>query len=189
MAASLTAEGYQVGTRNVKSSPFIYSYVRGSSTSINSSWTTHLTTPDWQLPAYSQCILYWYFPQRNDGSSWGGGYLRNYYRINSGGWQYLGHSGYSQTDTIMSYNGGGRIDSQCQSLQFDFSSLTNNFTLAFRFDFLRYNGDGAVVGSCSCTTGGDSTYTFYNNASGQRIPYGGCYSVSHVALVGQGYEN
>lgn len=189
MATSLTQKGLNIDGTTISSVPFMYNYVQGSSTSITSGWTTHMTTPDWQLPPKSKAILYFYFPQRNDNGSWGGGYCRVEYRIDSGGWVDLGHSGYSQADTVMSYNGAGRIDSQCQSMSFNFSDRTSNFTVAFRFAFQYYDGNGAVVGSCDCTTGGNTTYTVYHNASGGTTNYGGNYSVSHVCLMGQGYNS
>ena len=86
----------------------------------------------------------------------------------------------------MAYNGGGRIDTQTSVFNFDFSDYTSNFTVAFRMDYLTHNGNGGVNSSCDVTTGGDSTYTYNYDASGNRSAVGGNYSVAHMIWLGQG---
>jgi len=189
MPTTLTANGVQYDNGvEISSVPFMYQWIEDNSSGINSSFSTHTTTPDWQMPARSKGTLYFYFPQRNDNGSWGGGYLRIYYRINSGNWVNLGHSGYSQCDSIM-VDDAQRIDSQCQSFSFDWTSISSNFTVAFRFDFEYYDGNGSVIGSCATTNSGNSTYTVYHDADGNPTNYGGCYSRSHICLIGQGYSS
>ena len=100
------------------------------------SWSQTITSPDWGCPMRSVGTLYCYIPVRNDGGSWGGSYSRLYYRINSGSWEDCGNSGYSQTDTVMAYNGGGRIDTQTSVFNFDFSDsikLSKSFDLFLIF--------------------------------------------------------
>lgn len=187
--ATLTNKGLAFSSgETVSSTPFIYNHVDSASYALGGSWTQGPTTPDWQFPAKSKGILYWYFPLRNDSGNWGGGRIRIYYRINSGSWVDLGNSGYGQSDTVMSYNGAGRIDSQCQSLHFNFTSITSNFTCAFRFDCIHHDGNGAMVGSCNCDTGGNNGLTYNYSANGTPSGVGGAYSVSHIAFVGQGYN-
>ena len=165
----------------------MYNHRDGSGWGMNTgSWSQTITTPDWGCPMRSGGSLYCYIPVRNDGGSWGGARARLYYRINSGSWEDCGHSGYSQTDTVMAYNGGGRIDTQTSVFNFDFSDYTSNFTVAFRMDYLTHNGNGGVNSSCDVTTGGDSTYTYNYDASGNRSAVGGNYSVAHMIWLGQG---
>ena len=188
MATTVDGEGYQIGSNNkIYSGPFMYNHRDGSGWGMNTgSWTQTITTPDWGCPMRSVGTLYCYLPVRNDGGSWGGARARLYYRINSGSWEDCGNSGYSQTDTVMAYNGGGRIDTQTSVFNFDFSDYTSNFTVAFRMDYLTYNGNGGVNSSCDVTTGGDSTYTYNYDASGNRSAVGGNYSVAHMIWLGQG---
>ena len=165
----------------------MYNHRDGSGWGMNTgSWTQTITTPDWGCPMRSVGTLYCYLPVRNDGGSWGGSYSRLYYRIDGGSWIDCGHGGYSQTDTVMAYNGGGRIDTQTSVFNFDFSDYTSNFTVAFRMDYLTYNGNGGVNSSCDVTTSGDSTYTFNYDAGGNRSAVGGNYSVAHMIWLGQG---
>ena len=188
MATTVDGEGYQIGSNNkIYSGPFMYNHRDGSGWGMNTgSWTQTITTPDWGCPMRSVGTLYCYIPVRNDGGSWGGARARLYYRINSGSWEDCGNSGYSQTDTVMAYNGGGRIDTQTSVFNFDFSDYTSNFTVAFRMDYLTYNGNGGVNSSCDVTTGGDSTYTYNYDASGNRSAVGGIYSAAHMIWLGQG---
>ena len=186
MAVTLTADGlvYPQGTQS--SVPFMYQHVTGSSVSISSTQVTLCTTPDWKTPAKANGVMWTYLPQRNDQGSWGGHHIPLYYRINGGSWVSMGQSGYSQTDTTMANDSGGRIDTQCQCWNFDFSSITSDFTVAFRFDGYRHNGDGAFIGSCDTTSGGDSTYTFNYDGDGTKTARGGCYSQAHIAWYGVG---
>ena len=188
MATTVDGEGYQIGSNNkIYSGPFMYNHRDGSGWGMNTgSWTQTITTPDWGCPMRSVGTLYCYLPVRNDGGSWGGSYSRLYYRIDGGSWIDCGHSGYSQTDTVMAYNGGGRIDTQTSVFNFDFSDYTSNFTVAFRMDYLTYNGNGGVNSSCDVTTSGDSTYTFNYDAGVNRSAVGGNYSVCHMIWMGQG---
>ena len=188
MATTGDGEGYQIGSNNkIYSGPFMYNHRDGSGWGMNTgSWSQTITTPDWGCPMRSVGTLYCYIPVRNDGGSWGGARARLYYRINSGSWEDCGNSGYSQTDTVMAYNGGGRIDTQTSVFNFDFSDYTSNFTVAFRMDYLTHNGNGGVNSSCDVTTGGDSTYTYNYDASGNRSAVGGNYSVAHMIWLGQG---
>ena len=188
MATTVDGDGYQIGTNNkIYSGPFMYNHRDGSGWGMNTgSWSQTITTPDWGCPMRSVGTLYCYLPVRNDGGSWGGSYSRLYYRIDGGSWIDCGHRGYSQTDTVMAYNGGGRIDTQTSVFNFDFSDYTSNFTVAFRMDYLTYNGNGGVNSSCDVTTSGDSTYTFNYDAGGNRSAVGGNYSVCHMIWMGQG---
>ena len=188
MATTVDGEGYQIGSNNkIYSGPFMYNHRDGSGWGMNTgSWSQTITTPDWGCPMRSVGTLYCYIPVRNDGGSWGGARARLYYRINSGSWEDCGNSGYSQTDTVMAYNGGGRIDTQTSVFNFDFSDYTSNFTVAFRMDYLTHNGNVRVNSSCDVTTGGDSTYTYNYDASGNRSAVGGNYSVAHMIWLGQG---
>jgi len=186
MPVTLTGSGiiYPSGTQS--SAPFMYSHINTAGVSIGASAVTLMTTPDWQCPAKSNGVFWMYLPQRNDAGTWGGHHIPLYYRINSGNWVGMGQSGYSQTDTTMGHNGGGRIDTQTQCWNFDFSSITSNFTVAFRVDGYRHDGDGAYLNSCDCTSGGDSTYTFNHNAAGTKTASGGAYSCGHIAWYGVG---
>jgi hypothetical protein len=188
MAITLTANGviWPNGVHQT-STPFMYQHVNATSWAITTSFVQAITSPDWQTPARASGNLYLYLPQRNDGGTWGGGYTRLFYRINSGGWVNMGHSGYSQCDSVMSASGAGRIDCQTSIFNFDFSSITSNFTVAFRIDTLRHDGEGSMNGSCDITTGGNSTYTFNYAANGTRTPTGGAYSAAHMVWLGVGY--
>lgn len=198
MAVILTAKGirHSGGTfgncsQEQNSSPFMYHWMDSGSTTIGGSWNTFMTTPDWQCPPKTQGICYWYLPMRNDGGSWGGCYIQHYIRINNGSWTSMGHSGYGQSDSVMSYNDGGRIDHQCQSQQYDFSGQTSNFTVAFRFDCLHHSSDGSVNGSTNVDGGGNmgtDGYGGYHDASGNWTASGGSTGYSHCAWLGQGYE-
>ena len=187
MAVTLTADGIVYPTGTQSSVPFMYQHVDTSGTAIGSTQVTILQTPDWQTPAKSNGVMWMYIPQRNDSGTWGGHHLPLYYRINSGNWVGMGQSGYSQTDTTMAYNGGGRIDTQCQCWNFDFSSITSDFTVAFRVDAYRHDGDGAYLNSCDCISSGNSTYTFDYSANGTKTASGGAYSCGHIAWYGVGF--
>ena len=188
MATTVDGEGYQIGSNNkIYSGPFMYNHRDGSGWGMNTgSWSQTITTPDWGCPMRSVGTLYCYIPVRNDGGSWGGARARLYYRINSGCWEDCGNSGYSQTDTVMGYNGGGRIDTQTSVFNFDFSDQTSNFTIGFRVDMQGHSASGSLNGSTDITSGGDSTYTFNYDGSGNRTNVGGAYSCAHIIWLGQG---
>ena len=188
MATVVSGDGYTIGSNpEVQSGPFMYQHRDTSSMGFNTSnWTQTITSPDWQTPKRCVGDCYLYLPVRNDGGNWGGNYTRLYYRINSGGWNLCGHSGYSQTDTVMAYQGNGRIDTQTTVFNFDFTDFTSNFTVAFRVDINAHSSNGSLNGSCDVTSGGDSTYTFNYDASGNRSSVGGAYSCAHIIWMGQG---
>ena len=187
MAFTLTADGFTDGSTFTQSTaPFMYNHTDTAGTGIGSSNVELMTTPDWKTPPKAVGQVWIYLPQRNDSGSWGGHHITMYYRINSGSWVSMGQSGYSQTDTTMSYPNSGRIDTQCQSWGFDFSSITTNFTVAFRLDGYYHNGNGAYLSSCSTTSSGNSTYTFNYDSDGGRSANGGNYSCGHIAWFGQG---
>ena len=187
MSTTISGTGYSINSSNeVNSAPFMYQHVQSTGVAFGTSWVNVMQTPDWKCPPNSVGNAFLYVPIKNDGGSWGGCYVRLYYRINSGGWNDLGHSGYSQSDTVMAYNDGGRIDCQNSVFNFDFSGQTSNFTVGFLVQMLRYNSNGAYVTSCSTTTGGNSTYTFTYDADGNRTASGGAYSVGHLIWLGQG---
>ena len=188
MATVVSGDGYTIGSNSeIKSGPFMYNYRDTSSRNFsNGSWSQTITTPDWGTPLRCVGTCYLYLPVRNDGGNWGGNYTRLYYRINSGGWNLCGHSGYSQTDTVMAYQGNGRIDTQTTVFNFDFSDFTSNITVAFRVDINAHSSNGSLNGSCDVTSGGDSTYTFNYDASGNRSSVGGAYSCAHIIWMGQG---
>ncbi len=191
MATTVSGDGYTIGSNNeVLSGPFMYSYRDGGSVGFSDSqWTTVFSTPDWETPKKCVGTCYLYLPVRNDGGSWGGNYTKFHYRINSGSWVGCGHSGYSQTDTVMAYNDGGRIDTQCSVWNFDFTGQTSNFTIGFRIDMMSHSSSGSFNGSCDVTTSGDSTYTFNYDGSGNRTNVGGAYSTGHIIWLGQGNAN
>ena len=188
MATTVSGDGYTIGSNNeVQSGPFMYSYRDGTSVSYNTSgWVTVMTTPDWGTPKKCVGTCYLYLPVRNDGGTWGGNYTRFYYRLNSGAWNSCGHSGYSQTDTVMGNDGGGRIDTNCSVWNFDFTGQANNFTIGFRIDMYAHSGNGYFNGDSDVTTSGDSTYTFNYDGNGNRSAVGGAYSTGHVIWLGQG---
>ena len=86
----------------------------------------------------------------------------------------------------MAYNGNGRIDTQTTVFNFDFSDFTSNITVAFRVDINGHSSSGSLNGSCDVTSGGDSTYTFNYDSSGNRSSVGGAYSCAHIIWMGQG---
>ena len=188
MATTVSGDGYTIGSNNeVQSGPFMYQYRDCSSVTFDSSnWTNIINSPDWGTPKRSVGTCYLYLPVRNDSGSWGGNYTRFYYRINSGSWTSCGHSGYSQTDTIMANTQAGSIDTQCTVWNFDFTGNTSNFTIGFRVDMQAHSGNGYFNGDSDVTTGGDSTYTFNYDANGNRSAVGGAYSTGHVIWLGQG---
>ena len=188
MATVVSGDGYKIGSNpEVQSGPFMYQHRDTSSMGFNTSnWTQTITTPDWKTPKRCVGDCYLYLPVRNDGGNWGGNYTRLYYRINSGGWNLCGHSGYSQTDTVMAYQGNGRIDTQTTVFNFDFTDFTSNITVAFRVDINGHSSNGSLNGSCDVTSSGDSSYTFNYDANGNRSSVGGAYSCAHIIWMGQG---
>lgn len=188
MATTVSGDGYTIGSNNeVQSGPFMYNHRDTNGYGwTTGSWSQTITTPDWKTPKRCVGTCYLYLPVRNDNGDWGGNYTRFYYRINSGSWELCGHSGYSQTDTIMAWNGGGRIDTQTSVFNFDFTGQTSNFTIAFRVDFQGHSGNGNLNSSSDVTSGGDSTYTFNYDADGNRSSVGGAYSCAHIIWLGQG---
>ena len=191
MATVVSGDGYTIGSNpEVQSGPFMYQHRDTSSMGFNTSnWTQTITTPDWKTPKRCVGDCYLYLPVRNDGGNWGGNYTRLYYRINSGGWNLCGHSGYSQTDTVMAYQGNGRIDTQTTVFNFDFTDFTSNITVAFRVDINGHSSNGSLNGSCDVTSSGDSSYTFNYDANGNRSSVGGAYSCAHIIWMGQGNAN
>ena len=188
MATTVSGDGYTIGSNSeIQSGPFMYNYRDTSSRNFsNGSWSQTITSPDWGTPKRCVGTCYLYLPVRNDNGSWGGNYTRFYYRLNSGSWINCGHGGYSQTDTVMAYNGGGRIDTQTSVWNFDFTDQTSNFTIGFRVDMNGHSASGSLNGSTSVTSGGDSTYTFNYDGSGNRSNVGGAYSCAHIIWLGQG---
>ena len=188
MATTVSGDGYTIGSNNeVQSGPFMYQYRDGSSVNFGTGgFVQCIQTPDWKTPKRCVGTCYLYLPVRNDSGTWGGNYTRFYYRINSGNWIYCGHSGYSQTDTIMANSQSGSIDTQCTVWNFDFTNQTNNFTIAFRVDMQAHSGNGYFNGDSDVTTSGDSTYTFNYDANGNRSAVGGAYSCGHIIWLGQG---
>ena len=188
MATTVSGDGYTIGSNNeVQSGPFMYQYRDCNGVSFSSGgWTNIINSPDWKTPKRCVGTLYFYLPVRNDQGTWGGNYTRLYYRINSGSWISCGHSGYSQTDTVMANGNGGRIDTNCSVFNFDFTGQTNNFTVGFRMDFQGHNGSGWFNSDSDVTGSGDSTYTFNYDGDGNRTNVGGAYSCGHIIWLGQG---
>jgi len=158
--ATLTGSGITFGDGNkLHSNIFVHRGYFSTNVNFNaSSWTNGWQTPDWSMPAKSKCFIYYQVPCREDAGwqVWGGHYCRLYYRINSGNWVELGHSGFS---SIMSYNTGS-ISRYSNQHVMDFSSLTNNFTLGFLFQHLAYSGSNHyIMGSNAIQAGSNSNYT------------------------------
>ena len=162
--ATLGSQGITFGDgSSLRSTPFRYTHDFTGGVSCggsNRQYSDITTTPDWSIPAKARCHLYYYVPCRNDTQSWGGMYSRLLYRINSGGWIDMGDSGYSSVMMTNSYS----IAYYGNSFNFNFESLTSNFTLGFLVQGAPYNST-AVVTSSNNIGGGSSTGVSSSNGS------------------------
>ena len=116
-------------------------------------------------------------PIRQDSYSWGGCYLRTFYRIDSGSWVDCGNSGYT---TAM--GSGKRMISGHDHMQtFDFLNKSSNFTLGFLVQATHYNdtnmntgGDHAIESASSAAQtrlgGGSQPWRFYMTLNGWTRP-------------------
>ena len=153
---------------SLRSTPFRFEHSRTSGVGFGGSYRNFgdLTqSPDWSLPAKSNCNVYIHLPCRNDTYSWGGMFTRLYYRVNSGSWTTMGDSGYS----AVMLNQHQSIAYYSNEFNLDFTSVTSNFTLGFLIQCAPYNGALNVVvdnGNAGGTTTGVS------NTNGVLNQYG-----------------
>ena len=168
--ATLGAQGITFGDgSSLRSTPFRQTHNFTSGVSCgggNRNYSNITQTPDWSIPAKARCHLYYYVPVRNDTQSWGGMYSRLLYRINSGSWIDMGDSGYSScminNDYSIAYYGN--------SFNFNFSSLSSDFTLGFLVQGAPYNNT-AVIHSSNSIGSGTSTGVSSSNGSMQQYNF------------------
>lgn len=144
-----------------KSGWFYYKHVRTSGFSFNENWTEGQTTDAMTLPARSKVFVYTSTPLRGDTNSWGGHYEDLQYSVNGGTFTSIGRSGF--VSRMMTSNSPITKHTDCVVL--DFYSITTDFTLALKTLHLRYNGNGAVISSCSI---GEGTNDGSTNLDNQR---------------------
>ena len=145
--ATLGSQGITFGDgSSLRTTPFRHTHQFTSAIDCNAgnrTYTDITSTPDWTIPAKARCHLYYYVPVRNDTQSWGGMYSRLLYRINSGSWIDMGDSGYSSVMITSSYS----ISYYGNSFNFNFESLTSDFTLGFLVQGAPYDGNARITGS------------------------------------------
>ena len=123
--------------------PFYRRAGSDSNYNVGGGWNTIFTSPDWSIPKKSQLVMNFRVPIRMDSYSWGGAYIRTFYRVNSGGWVDCGNSGYT---TAMGL--GKRMISGHDNMQtFDFLNRTSDFTLGFLVQATHYNDVNMNTGS------------------------------------------
>ena len=164
----LGPEGFSYsGSTNNKDigQPFYRRAGSSSNYNVGGGWNTIFTSPDWSIPKKSQLVMNFRVPIRQDSYSWGGCYIRTFYRIDSGSWIDCGNSGYT---TAMG-NGKYMISGHDQMQTFDFLNRTSDFTLGFLIQAKHYNaydmdtgGDHAIEnGSSTATTATGSSYPWW----------------------------
>lgn len=117
----------------------------------STSWADGKTWEPVTLPAKSKIMYHVYIPMRNDSSSWGGGYTEVQYSINGGSYQSMGNSGY---ETVMEY--GQSIHSYINNFFLDFSDITEEFTITFKWRHRSHDGTLDVNGRHDIVTGSSS---------------------------------
>ena len=142
-----------------KSGWFYYKHTTTSGFGFGSSWVDGQTTGTMTLPARSKVFIYTYTPLRGDTYAWGGHYEDLEYSLNGGGWTSLGRSGFVSRMMTSCYP----ITKHTDCCMMDFYSIDSDFTLALKTQHLRYNGDGAVMNSCSIGTGSNDSSTNQDN--------------------------
>jgi len=142
-----------------KSGWFYYKHTTTSGFGFGSSWVDGQTTGTMTLPARSKVFIYTYTPLRGDTYAWGGHYEDLEYSLNGGGWTSLGRSGFVSRMMTSCYP----ITKHTDCCMMDFYSIDSDFTLALKTQHLRYNGDGAVMNSCSIGQGSNDTSTNQDN--------------------------
>ena len=123
--------------------PFYRRAGSSSNVGVSSGWTNIFQSPDFSIPKKSQLVMNFRCPIRNDDNSWGGCYVRMYYRVDSGGWVGCGNSGYT---TCMG-NGKRMISGHDNTQTFDFLNKSSNFTLGFLAQGTTYSGSANTGGS------------------------------------------
>ncbi len=142
-----------------KSGWFYYKHTTTSGFGFGSSWVDGQTTGTMTLPARSKVFIYTYTPLRGDTYAWGGHYEDLEYSLNGGGWTSLGRSGFVSRMMTSCYP----ITKHTDCCMMDFYSIDSDFTLALKTQHLRYNGDGAVMNSCSIGQGSNDTSSNQDN--------------------------
>jgi hypothetical protein len=131
----------------------VYLETDTTSRSFTTSYVVGMTWANRTYNAYSRIILDIYVPIRNNSASWGGVYTYVEYNVNSSGWTFLGHSGYTG---VMS-SGGGDIGFYTNTFFFPFN-IASNFTCQFRFQHKSYDDTGYVNQSTDAGTGSTNSY-------------------------------
>ena len=145
----------------------------GSNTNygLNSSWQNCFQSPDWSIPKKSQLVMNFRVPIRQDSYSWGGAYIRTFYRIDSGSWIDCGNSGYT---TAM--GSGKRMISGHDHMQtFDFLNKSSDFTLGFLVQATHYNDS-------NMNTGGSHSIESASSAAQTRLGGGTEYYLYYLGL-------
>jgi len=156
MAITLTGDGLQYdGGDEMKQRMFHYrNYHNSTYTYDTSGWKDGWTTSNYAIPANSRILVRYLIPCRNDAyGTWGGGhYSRFYYSINDGGWNDLGHSGYSSC----MHQGSGSITRYTAWHHLDFSGSNSDFNIKFLWQHLAHQDSGQLNGN-SIASGSGST--------------------------------
>ena len=147
--ATLKANGLQFdgghglsGSKKTQTSGwFSYNHQMTGGFTYSNSWVDGgQQTPDWNIPKRAMLFVYYYSPTRGDVNSWGGMYTNLHYRLNSGGWQDCGHSGYVTRMRTNSYS----ISRHTGFAVFNLTDQTSDFTIGFKINHMTHDSSGQV---------------------------------------------
>jgi hypothetical protein len=116
--------------------------VFSSAATLTTSWSLVVTFDNiTNIKANSLIEMDYFFPCRNDSTSWGGVYIEPQVSFNNGTtWASLGTSGY---DGGVMHNGVADIGSYYNSVTVD-PAITTDFSVRFRFYMRTYDGTGTI---------------------------------------------
>ena len=115
----------------------ILTQVDTTSRTASTTWTLGATFPAISCLGNSKLLLDYYFPCRNDSTSWGGAYLEPQVSFDGGtSWNSLGGSGY---DGGVMKNGNSAISYYYNQIYID-PGISSSFSARFRYYFRSYDG-------------------------------------------------
>jgi len=143
------------GNRRNMGKPFFFRAAKTDSVTVESSWVTGLETGNFNIPKRSELIAHYHYPVRNNSYSWGGGYTRMYYSVNDSAYILCGNLGYCRGAM-----GSGKYMISGSDFQhaFDFSGMTSDFTIKFRYDHVVHDGTAYIGGDHGLSAAENSTY-------------------------------
>lgn len=124
----------------------------------STSWADGWITDPFIVPPYTTLVTDFALPARNNSTGWGGGYVEVFYDVNmSGSWISLGSSGY---DMNVMYSSASSIATYTNHFVQDFSSISEEMQVRYKFRHCSYDGTVTINGSHSISDGAVDSFAW-----------------------------